>query len=410
MPGVLEGVHVARRSYAQPAWRTVPEIGRTSTLLTCTVGALAGLGLIAWLAFVLEMRQRAAEERWANETVAEHVLRAQGHVSRQEWDQAVVALQSGLATGKATDLGKAQELLSQCRNAQVDALLETALGALRKEDLHQAASVLNNYLVSPLATRKERAALLLAEMDLAASDEHAVEILKHLPQSALAAVARREEMPGLDRISNEALRAIYAETLLRNLPNERKRRAALEEERVAQRAAEQRAREEKTLREEAVRRVEERRIQNDRARHLARLRATPVFRELTEAVTGIRKQLEEQHRFVQQDDDQLLATLLQGNGDKDPSEQLRIMKMLDERQQHQNRDECFKLWQESVAEKVSVKRAHIKERFRTYQEFGKADWPIFDALVDRELDQLVEELNKSLVDDFAAGLRLLTGN
>ena len=60
-------------------------------------------------------------------------------------------------------------------------------------------------------------------------------------------------------------------------------------------------------------------------------------------------------------------------------------------------------------ETISVKRANFKERFRTYQEFEKADWEPFDRLVDQELDQLLEEIHKPLEDNVAEGLRALTG-
>jgi hypothetical protein len=162
-------------------------------------------------------------------------------------------------------------------------------------------------------------------------------------------------------------------------------------------------------------RTEQQRQADDRQRnkakeeHFALMQATPVFRELQDFAALTRQQVKRVRELLEKEDQQLLASLLKGQKGKNGSQPDLVQGALRQRQDGKETARLVTSWKDTLEERISVKRANFKERFRTYQEFEKADRQPFDRLVDQELDELLEEIHKSYEDNVAEGLRALTG-
>jgi hypothetical protein len=149
--------------------------------------------------------------------------------------------------------------------------------------------------------------------------------------------------------------------------------------------------------------------QKVRAERLAGMRATPVFRELQEFAALVRKQDKRSREALEKEDREVVASLLHAQKARKGSRAGVIPDALLQRSDSKEAAVLATRWKDALEEKISVKRANFKERFRAYQEFSKEDWEPFDRLVDQELDRLLEEINKPLEDNVAEGLRALTG-
>ena len=379
---------------------------------TLAIGSLitvVGLAVIFWLWSVLEAKRRAGVVRWANETVLDHTRAAEQHLAKQEWDQALHHLDEALATPKATDLTAAQGLLIRARQGQIEALLESALAAIRQQDLDKARPLLQDYLAHPLAVQRPQARLWQDALARATSDEMAEALLRKLPNAALA----RFTEDGLDaevgKLPQESLQPVYRATLARSLVREKERREIEELEMRARQEAERRARDEEERRRLEKKILEEQRAKKERDGRLAHIRTTPVYRELTEYLALVRKQHRAFRSSTPDEDRRLLAALLAGSGKLNAQEQARLLAELKQRMAAPKSHENFGQWKDGVETAVSAKRAQFKERFHAYPEFAKADWELFDLLVDRELDRLLVEVRQPFEDDLALGLGALLG-
>jgi hypothetical protein len=172
---------------------------------------------------------------------------------------------------------------------------------------------------------------------------------------------------------------------------------------------EQRVREEETRQEEAQRRAEKRRLKEALRQQVARIGKTPVFRELEEFAAAIRKEQQEHQRQSQEQDKELLDALFQKAGKRDAGHKERVRKLLMQRNVSNIDANALRRWKDGVAKRISRKRAEVKERFRTYAEFGKADWPVFDREADQVLDQLANEIDRVHEDELGAGIQALLG-
>ncbi len=368
---------------------------------------VAGLAVIFWLWSVLEAKRRAGAVRWANETVARHTQAAEQHLARREWDPAIGHLEEALATPKATDLAAAQALLIRARQGQIEAVLESALAAIGRRELDEARALLQDYLAHPLAAQRPQARLWQDALTRATSDEMAQALLRKIPEAHLAGFAEDGLEAEVNRLPQEPLRPVYRATLARNLTREKERREIEELEIRARREAERRAKDEEARRRLEKKILEEQRAKKEREGRLARIRTTPVYRELTEYLALVRKQHRAFRSTTPEEDRRLLAALLAGPGKRDAPEQARLLADLKQRLAAPKSRQDFGQWKDGVETAVSQRRARFKERFRTYPEFTKADWEVFEPLVDRELDRLLVEVRQPFEDDLALGLEAL---
>ncbi len=237
----------------------------------------------------------------------------------------------------------------------------------------------------------------------------AAALLKKLPNEALAAFAQDGLDAEVSRLGREPLQPVYRETLLRNLAREQERREVEALEMRARREAEQRAKDDEERRRLEKRFLEEQRAKKEREGRLARIRTTPVYRELTEYLALVRKQHRNFRQATPDDDRRLLAALLTGPGQRTPEERVRVLAELKQRLAVPRSYDHFDQWKDGVEAAVSSKRALFKERFHAYPGFTRADWDLFDPLVDKELDQLLVEVRQSVEDDLALGLAALLG-
>jgi hypothetical protein len=258
---------------------------------------------------------------------------------------------------------------------------------------------LQDYLAHPQAGRTKDAKELLDEIDRASSHARAADLLKQLPEEMLSTFSRTGELPQIGEVRRPWLREVYRRTLQSNLAPELERRAMVEAQRLAQAEAERRAEEEAARRDSEQRRQEAERAKKDKEKRAARIRRTPVFRELTDFVALIRKHNQDYRSATDKANRRILEAVFQG-----PITGRHALAKLP---QHPVADKVFRQWQETALERASAKRANVKERFRTYPEFQKADWDLFDQLADLELDRLLEEIRQTPEDDIGEGLRVL---
>lgn len=377
------------------------------TLVLAALITVAGLAVIFWLWSVLEAQRRAGAVRWANETVARHAEAAEQHLARREWDQAIARLDEALATPKATDLAAAQALLTRARQGQLEAVLESALAAIGRQEFDKARSLLQDYLAHPLAAQRPQARLWQEALTRATSDELTEALLRKLPDAALAGFAEDGLEAEVNQLPQEPLRPAYRATLARNVVREKERREIEELETRARREAERRAKDEEERRRLEKKLLDEQRARKERDARLARIRTTPVYRELTEYLALVRRQHRAFRSTTPEEDRRLLAALLAGPGKRDAQEQARLLADLKQRLAAPKSHEDFGQWKDGVETAVSARRAQFKERFRAYPEFTKADQNLFDPLVDRELDRLLVEVRQPFEDDLALGLEAL---
>jgi hypothetical protein len=323
---------------AQPATRA-----RDRTLLICLVGVLAALVLAPGTWWLVKARERARAETWANAAVADKVESARTHIALNQWNEATIELQDALATKDATDLEEARDLLADLQQRQADAGLEEADAAVSQLDTARALRLLEAYLANPHGSQQERAQRLRDELVLATSNEKAITRLYGLSDAALGTFAATGRLTDMPAFSNAKLSALFLETLRRQLPAEQQRRAEI------------------------------------LGRRQARIGGTPIYRELLDFVRLTRQDLQPKA----DDDSRLVGLLLDELGVREADERKAISAQLRPNQQPAP---------QGIAARISSKRANLKERFRTYRDFDKVDWQIFDGAVDWYLDQLLTEL------------------
>lgn len=324
-------------SPGQSRWR--------STVLVCSAGALVALALVVAVLSWSKSRLRARAEAWANETVAARVGEARVELELGHRAAALALLQEALALEQATERDEALELLADIQRAEAVELLKAVEAALEVKAAARALELLQSYLDHPHAEKHDRALALRAELIRATSDDDAVVFLRGLPDATLVAFAKGETLPEVEQLADPRARAHYRDTLHRHLPAEWQRR------------------------EQAF------------ARHLERVRSAPVFRELLEFVALTRRQ----HgggRDTAREDQRLLGYLFDEFGVTDPTQRHALANDLGGGRRAMA----------GIEEAISQKRANAKERFRTYPDFDRADWELFDRAVDWELDQLLAEL------------------
>jgi len=310
------------------------------------LGAVAALVLVPVTWWVLHERERARTADHANQVVIAKVEEAQAHVSRQRWDEAATLLEAALAMDRATKLDEARTLLDRVRRERANALLAAADSALARRRPAEAADLLRRYLADSHATECGRAAKLQEELEFATSDTRALAHLRGLSYAALVDLAQKGTPPELDGITHPDVRAMYGEKLRSFLLDEFQRR------------------------------------ERDHARRLQNIRASPAFGELRDFV-GLTR-----HR---------LAT--RGGGEINYRLLGRLFRELNVNGAVEQRRVLGKLGRQPLdyeeAEKITRVRADLKGRFRAYAEFDATDREIFNWIVDRETDRLLQELQGS---------------
>src|SRR5262249_14296947 len=224
-------------------------------LLTLILAGSLILAEYLWL----RARQTAQAIAQANERVGDEIETARAHLAVQHWDEAIRHLEDALAVDRATNRAEASPLLDEARRGQADALLEAADLAVAHKDSAGALRLLHAYLAHPYAANSERARRLRDDLARAASDDEAASLLARLSDDALNLFEKHGQLAEEDGIHTAAARAIFKDTLRRNLPRELQKREVRRE--VERLTAERRAAE--------------------RARRIARLRDTAAFRDLS---------------------------------------------------------------------------------------------------------------------------------
>jgi hypothetical protein len=320
----------------------------------------AGLALIFAEYSYLQKRQDAHAAAWADQAVAAKVEEARAHMAGGDWDEAVRLLEEALATERATTSESVRPVLLEAQQGQAGAVLAEARAAIARKDAPRALALLRDYLSHPWAAETDWATLLRGEIERAVSDREALRRLGQMPDRELALFAADGQLAGGGGIRDDGVRAIFKDTLRRQLAREQVRRAA---------------------RREAERLAAERRAE-EQARQEARLRETPAYRDLAAFLADARKTYREQGDLAGKRE-KALAQLFRQLGVTDPAEQDKIRAGLAD-----GRDV-------RVAEgAVARKGGQVKKAFRRAPDHDRADEEAFDRLVDRELDGLMRELKK----------------
>jgi hypothetical protein len=381
LPPALDARLNAPAPFPAPPLSAAPSGGRRPWLLGGGV-VLVALLLLAGLGGLLELNRQAAAEEEANETVAGKIKLARAHIQHREWDGAARVLEEALATEDATELDQARNLLGKVQRSRAQDLLAAARLALRRKHAVQARKLFQQYIACPDATDRDGARRQLRQLEAATSARKALALLQQLPEPALTAFVQNGRLAVLDRIQDPGLRGVYADTLRKNLPRAQQLRAEAG-------ARGERAR---RAREAARRRAEEQR--------LARLKQTPVYRELTEFVARTRNRDAANRRAMESFDKQLLdaSALLLGNNAGQNREAIK-QRLAQVKQKQEQEQKDIAGWTERVDEQVSRLRANVKERIRTYRGLDRDDWTTFDRLVDEQLDRLLKDVQKPYEED-----------
>ena len=334
----------------QPTPRARLRPSRISVIVLLLVVSLLAAEYV-WLSG----RQEAWVIARANERVEAKIETARAHLVAQHWDAAIRHLTDALAVERATNRDEARLLLDQAHRGQADALLEAAKLAIARRDSADALRLLRAYAVHPQATELARARLLRDELRRATDNEEAARLLARLSDDALALCAQQGQLTEDGEWHSEGIREIFKDTVNRRLPHELKRRQAKQD--FERRTAERRAAE--------------------RERQIARLRDTPIFRAVVTFAAQTRDTYREQQQLSQRQETEL-RQLFQQLGVKDPQEQAAIRADL--------------TGGEGVAalrKSIERKRAEFKQAFRAALECKDGDGPLFDQLVDAELNPLL---------------------
>jgi hypothetical protein len=130
----------------------------------------------------------------------------------------------------------------------------------------------------------------------------------------------------------------------------------------------------------------------DERRRIARIRSSPVYRELKEWIAFARKANQETREKLDEENQQAIIRVLETKGNKKNREKITPLEALSQSGKASPPDSILEKLRYEVELGICSKRAVLKERFRTYSEFGKKDWLIFDHEVDELMDRLLEEI------------------
>ena len=308
------------------------------------LAAVAALMLPPATGWLVQRHRRAQAEDRANQSVASQVEAARMKVSQQRWDEAAALLQTALATDDATDLEEARAVWTHVRREQASGILRAAESALANQLPAQALSLIRTYLEDPYAADREPAAQLKEQLELITSDADAIAFLRRLSDAALTEFARNGTLAELDGVTHPDVRAIHLQRLRGCLAAEFQRR------------------------------------HQERTGRLQRICATPAYGELQDFTALTRRRLLAQGGGAI--DYRLLACLFRELNVQHQDEQQRILATISTR-----------LLDLVEAEKIARIRASLKERFRTYRDFDRADCEIFDRIVDQEMYSLLQDLH-----------------
>ncbi len=302
----------------------------------------------------LSGRQEAWHIARANERVEAKIETARAHLVAQHWDEAIRHLEDALTVERATNRDQARPLLDQARRGQADALLEAAKLAIARRDSADALRLLRAYAVHPQATELESARLLHDELRRATDQEEAARLLARLSDDALALFAQQGQLTEDGEWHTEGIREVFKDTVNRRLPYELKRRQAKQE--FEHRTAERRAAE--------------------RERRIARLRETPTFRAVVAFAAQTRDTYREQQQVSERQQKEF-GQLFRQLGVNDAQEQAAIRADLT--------DDVLA----DLRNSIERKRDEFKRAFRAAPEFTDGAGPLFDQLVDEQLNSLV---------------------
>jgi hypothetical protein len=309
----------------------------------------------------LRARQQARSVAWANDTVTEKIALARAHLAEQKWNEAIRQLEDALAVDQASNREEARSLLEEVQRGQAESLLKMAREALARQQTENAHHWLEAYLAHSHAQNVEEARLLRADLERAVSDEEAARVLARLSDAELSVFQKDGHLTVRDGLHSLATRAIFQQTLRRNVPRELKQRQA-------QREADRLARQLHAA---------------EHARHVARLRQTRAFQSLTAFVSQTLSLTSAQQQATRQQEVELQVLFAELNVN-DPAERAEIRANLT------GGDDRL-----SPRQSAERKRTEVKRAYRDSDEFASADRALFDQLVDEEVDRLLKLLPAS---------------
>jgi hypothetical protein len=309
----------------------------------------------------LRGRQQEQSIARANQRVQDKIAAARVHLAEQHWDKAIRQLEDALDVEEATNRDSVIPVLDEARRGQAEGLWDAAGIALAHRRTADALRLLRAYLAHPQAGHLDRARSMRDEIERALSDDEAARFLARLSDEALTVFAEKGQLTVDDSMQTTATRAIFQETLRRNVPAEWRKREAQRE--VARLTAERRAAE--------------------HARRIARLRATPAFHSLSTFLAQKREQLRDQQQLASRQDAEFTA-LFRQLGVNDAAEQEQIRSDLLDHQAPAD-----------IREQIERKRAEVKHAYRKGPEFNPVDAELFDLLVDQEVNHALKMLRAS---------------
>lgn len=309
----------------------------------------------------LRGQQQAQRIAWANEQVENKIAAARVLLIGQHWNEAIRELEDALDIEGAANRDAVHPVLAEARRGQAEALLDAAGIALARRRPNDALRLLRAYLTHPQAGDLERARKLREELERAISDDAAMRFLAGLSDETIIVFAEQGQLTVDDGMKTILTRSLFQQTLRRNLASElRKRQSQREVARLttARRAA-------------------------DRAKRIAHLRDTPVFRSLSAFLARMQEQMREQQQLAAQQDAELRG-LFQGLGVTDISEQEQIRADLLDRQTPAD-----------LREQIERKRGEVKHAYRKEPDFDRSNAELFDQLVDQEVDMFLKMLSSN---------------
>jgi hypothetical protein len=307
-----------------------------ATLPICLAIVFSGLTLLLAELWYLQHRHQDRATAQAEEETAKRIAAAEQQMAKGDWDEAVRLLELAADTDRPVpSTGEARSLLAQARRSQANVLLERARAALAAKDEALGRRLLSECLAHPDAPPE--AAALQADLKRAVSADEAARRLHELSDAALDRFEQTAELPAGTLPAAPAVRGLFLETVKRQLPEEKKRRA---DQRLAQQG---------------------------------RLQSTTAYRDLVAFVQEVAGTKTAEKELGQRQE-KALQELFRQLGVNDPREQDALRTSF-----------LTQPGATALAARVEQKRAEVKRAFRRAGSAAPADVEAFDRLVDARL-------------------------
>jgi len=211
----------------------------------------------------------ARRQELVNEKVTKLTAIATESYEAGDFKKAMQVVNEAIVVKDATNIGEAEELLDKMGDARPDLLARDAMQAIQQQRYSIAVKRLKAFLANPRSNQKPMATQVLKLVEFLQDDDKVQASLKAMSDAQLKSLSEGGKLPDNLATANTALTEAVKAALVRNLPRERNRRQAEEQERLAEKAKEERERLAERAKEERERLAEKAKEDEEKAARVA---------------------------------------------------------------------------------------------------------------------------------------------